>query len=258
MSDLLRIQWPARWQEAPPSGFIGRALNAWLYGALARIDEVAATRLHDEQGAKPFTVALVREHQDDRLYLVVTACGELTETVSRLADTVSERLLLDASWLELEAPIIETNTWAGLASRVLLTSSRAVPVRIHFRSPTTFHSLGRTLPLPVPSLVFGGLLSRWQQWSPLDLGAAAAATVADHAAIARHHIRASVLQMEGRQPAFQGWADFTLSRPPQGYGGLLALLGLFAEFAGAGQKTAMGFGNVRAQPRWPANPPAAS
>lgn len=250
MPDLIRVEWPGRWQEKAPRSHPGRALNSWLYANIARLDEALASELHDRQDAKPFAVALVSGQEEASVTLLVSAYGQLVHVISQLPELVPGRILLDACWLQLGAPTVVSENWPDLAGRALLAVSRAVPVRVHFRTPTTFHSLGRTLPLPVPQLVFGSLLQRWQQWSSIDLGLAAGEVVEKHTAIARHRLRGDVLQLEGRQPAFSGWADFTLVRPPAGYAGLLALLALFGEYAGVGQKTAMGLGNIRAEPRW--------
>src|SRR5690606_36691514 len=40
---------------------------------------------------------------------------------------------------------------------------------LHFTSATTFRSLGTNMPLPVPSLVFSSLLSRWCAFTALRL-----------------------------------------------------------------------------------------
>lgn len=246
-ADLVRVELPVRWTDGPPPTHPGRALNAWFYGVIARRDERLATELHERPGPKPFTVALAPSRDDaGAALLVVTGCGPLAGC-AEAAGTETSRLLLDARWLERTGdPIVRRDTWGGLASRRLVGSERAGAVRLEFLTPTTFHSKGRTLPLPAPELVFGGLLQRWQAWSTVDLGEGAAAAVSERAALRRHRLWTVMTQMEGKHTGFLGWADFVLLRPDPAYSGLLALLGGFAEYAGVGQKTAMGFGCVHA------------
>lgn len=241
--ELVRLEIPVRWESEAPAGHPGRALNAWFYGALSRRDESLAEALHSLQGPKPFTIALASPKEG--LLLVITGCRAMAPHALALAEGC-DRLLLDGRWLVISGePEVKAESFAELGARWLLRDGRVIPVRLEFLSPTTFHSRGRTLPLPVPELVFGGLLERWQAWSGIDLGEGAAVTVSDHAALRRHRLWTEMVQMEGRHTACRGYAEFTLVKPEPAYAGLLALLAAFAEYAGVGQKTAMGLGCVR-------------
>lgn len=246
-ADLVRIEMPVRWAGGAPSSHPGRALNAWFYGYLARRQESLADGLHSQVGPKPFSVALVNvRDQADPLRLVVTGCGPLAPHLEALAEDFHS-VLLDGHWIERSAePKIKFDTWGEIASRWLLDTSSPRPVRLDFLTPTTFHSKNRNLPLPVPELVFAGLLQRWQAWATVDLGEGAAQTVAERAALRRHRLWSVMTQMEAKFAGFLGWAEFILIRPEPAYRHLLALLGAFAEYTGVGQKTGMGLGCVRA------------
>lgn len=246
-ADLVRVEIPVRWVDGPPPTHPGRALNAWFYGCLARRDERLASELHERPGAKPFTVALITLRDEaSPVRLVVTGCGPLAAHAEAIGCEAA-RLALDARWLERAGdPVVRTDRWGELASRWLIASPRPAAVRIEFLTPTAFHSRGRTLPLPVPDLVFGGLLQRWQAWAPVDLGEGAATVLTEHAALRRHRLWTVMTQMEGKHTGCLGWAEFVPVKAEPAYGGLLALLGAFAEYAGVGQKTGMGFGCVRA------------
>lgn len=247
-ADVVRVETPVRWAGEPPPTHPGRALNAWFYGCLARLDERLASGLHERPGAKPFTLALVSARDaGEPLRLVVTGCGPLAGHAEAIG-TAIDRLALDGRWLERAGvPAVRTDTWGELASRWLIAAppGRAPAVRLEFLTPTAFHSRGRTLPLPVPDLVFGGLLQRWQAWASVDLGEAASTVLAGHAALRRHRLWTVMTQMEGKHTGCLGWAEFVLVKAAPAYSGLLALLGAFAEYAGVGQKTGMGFGCVR-------------
>ena len=69
-----------------------------------------------------------------------------------------------------------TNDWTGqtsyehLAARHLLASEQLPrTVELEFASPTAFHSKGATMPVPLPELVFGSLVDRWNAFSPITL-----------------------------------------------------------------------------------------
>ncbi len=247
MIELARLEFRCRWEQAPPRTHLGRALNAWFYGALARHDERFVDALHAAGGQRPFAVALAPEPPGYQL--VLSGGPRVAHYLPDLAQRLlaEGRVLLDGRWLAVEGLVAaRTETFAALVQRHLLRAARPVPVRLEFRTPTTFHSRGRTLPLPVPDVLFLSLLQRWQAWGGIDLGPGAEATVSQCAALRRHRLQSVSVQMEGRFAAFVGMAEFTLVRPEPSYAGLLAALAAFAEFAGVGQKTAMGMGCVRA------------
>ncbi|GBD22626.1 CRISPR-associated endoribonuclease Cas6 [bacterium HR29] len=255
MIELARVEFRVHWAERAPERFLGRALNAWLYGEVARCDQRAADELHDAPGPRPFSAALVGEHDD--LRLVLAGGPRVAPFLSDVADRTvrSGRILLDGHWLLVEGVAeAKTDTFADLLRRHLMRADRATPVRVDFLTPTAFHSRGRTMPLPIPDLVFGSLLERWRAFGGHDLGEAAFDVVRDCAAIRRVRIRSLSVRMEGRFTAFIGSAEFTLVNPPPIYNGLLGALAAFAEYAGVGQKTAMGFGCVRAAPLRPTRP----
>jgi CRISPR-associated endoribonuclease Cas6 len=245
-TELIRCEFPARWENgAPEGGYPGRAVNAWLYGAIARIDAAAATELHGRDAPKPVTVALATMREE--LRLVVTGCGAYAPLIQRVCDQVPSRILLNGRWLCIRDAETKTERWAALAGQWLLIPERTPGARITFLTPTTFRSGGRSMPLPTPTPMFRGLLERWQAWASVDLGADAARVLDDHVAIARHALVSEWVRFEGLYATFRGWADFRLVRPPHEYRGLLALLAAFAEYAGVGQKTTMGLGCVRAR-----------
>jgi CRISPR-associated endoribonuclease Cas6 len=254
MIELARLEFRCRWEQAPPTRHLGRALNAWFYGALARCDERFVEALHASASPRPFAVALAPELPEYQL--VLSGGPQIAHYLPDLAQRLlaDGRLQLDGRWLAVDGLVsVRTETFAALVQRYLLHSATPVPVRVEFRTPTAFHSRGRTLPLPVPDVLFLSLLQRWHAWGGIDLGPGAEATVTECAALRRHRLQSVSVQMEGRFTAFTGVAEFTLVRPEPSYAGLLAALAAFAEFAGVGQKTAMGMGCVRTAVLQPAH-----
>jgi len=241
VNELVRIEVPGRWEDqAEETVFIGRALQAWFYRELATRDDGLATALHDMSGEKPFSIAL-RRQPDVRL--VITAYGLLAPFVQELSRAMPDRLLLNARWWRREGEaLVERCTWPDLAAGLLAPApeSRAT---MTFVTPTTFRSRGNYLPLPVPQLVFGGLLERWQTWAPVDLGVEAG-TALDGIVVRRHRLASVAVQLKGLVPGFVGAAEFEARQSEGPYAGLVGVLARFARFAGVGAKVSTGFGCV--------------
>lgn len=238
--DVVRVEIRGRWEGQPHARFVGRALNSWLYGELARIDPDCTTALHEMTGQKPLAIALAEPGN----LLVFSGYGPLVDPILRIAEHMPERLLLDAHWWLPEAePVVRADEWAVLA-RPLLSAPAPAIARFSFLSPTTFHARGQFLPLPVPELVLASLLDRWQRWSHIDLGPGAAETLATAAVLRKFRGATVPVQTAGFQPGFLGAAEFGLRRPAPEYAGLLAVLAAFAPYAGVGAKVGQGMGCV--------------
>ena len=59
-------------------------------------------------------------------------------------------------------------SYEKLAAAHLLPAGRSASrVELEFASATAFRSGGHTLPFPLPALVYGGLLSKWNDFAPV-------------------------------------------------------------------------------------------
>lgn len=130
-------------------------------------------------------------------------------------------------------------------------------VRLDFHSPTAFRRGDGGFSLfPDPERVFKGLLWRWQSTSGLpplddyDAEQFLAALLVERYQLAstfeRHHDGPGHVRVE---KGFTGWCEYSLGpRPRPEALELLHTLAAFAAFAGVGQGTARGWGQVR--PSW--------
>jgi CRISPR-associated endoribonuclease Cas6 len=149
--------------------------------------------------------------------------------------------------------------WAGSATfealaRTHLVGGRRPPTRVDlvFTTPTTFHSQGRSLPLPLPRLVFGSLIDRWNAYAPLRIDPEVLAVVDQAAIIGRYELRTELVPIGGGvQVGFVGRCGYVLPpgrgiRPADEYAWrVLHLMASYAFFAGIGAKTTMGMGTTR-------------
>ncbi|NBT20456.1 MAG: CRISPR system precrRNA processing endoribonuclease RAMP protein Cas6, partial [Proteobacteria bacterium] len=154
------------------------------------------------------------------------------------------------------SPWAGTGTCEALARLHLIGGRRPAPrVELQFTTPTTFHSQGRSMPLPLPRLVFGSLLDRWNAFAPLRIDPEILVVVEQACTIARYDLRTEAVPLGGGlQIGFVGRCTYGLPpgrgiRPADEYAWrVLHLLASFAFFAGVGAKTTMGMGTVRMLP----------
>nr|WP_242470175.1 CRISPR system precrRNA processing endoribonuclease RAMP protein Cas6 [Thiococcus pfennigii] len=136
-------------------------------------------------------------------------------------------------------------------------------LRLQFHSPTSFRGGHHNLPLPLPHLVFGSLAAQWRACAPAPLAgwidalvpaglshAACAAAVERNVRIARHRIETRLLAFpEYRRVGFVGDVDFELAPGiPPAAAAAAQTLAFLAQYAGVGDKTTMGMGQVRLSP----------
>lgn len=162
--------------------------------------------------------------------------------------------------------------WAGRTRyteliRASMTASLHHKLMFAFASPTAFHSGGFYMPLPLPKLVFGSLLARWNTFTAAVLPEAVMTYVEHNITIEEHQIRTRRIHLKHtqRQVGFVGETVFSVNQQ-QGklaqtdlalgdhfaidFASLarsLLLLEAFAFYSGVGIKTTAGMGLVKSR-----------
>jgi len=232
---------------------LGRAAQALLLRLIQAQDAALSARLHDEDGPRPYTAS--------NLVLGRRINGSLTEEVSaclvRLAEHPPRVLDMDGCSLRVVAATLDAavHPWAGqsdyqtLATQHLLAGAHAPAARIalEFASPTAFRSSGRYVPLPLPELVFGSLLERWQAFAPLALSPEVRRFAAEAVVVSRYLLRTRSLPAKegGLHIGFIGQVSFSALNRDRYWLSVLNLLASYAFFSGVGYGTAAGLGQVR-------------
>lgn len=254
--------------SAPAS--LARAAHAWLLQRIARSDPALAEALHAPDAPRPFTVSnlwgLGRGHEGrvnltpDRAYWLrfTSLDAGMTAALEAALPQPGERLDLAGACLTVQAVSTEQeqHPWAGRTTYAeLLThyTLRGGPpprgVTLRFASPTVFRSQGRDLPLPLPTLVFDGLLRKWNTFAPLALPEEARRYAAECIALGRFRLRSHLVSFEegdkGAHVGFTGQVTFRFLVGDAYWTRIMVALAAYAFWAGCGYRTTAGLGQTQ-------------
>lgn len=228
-----------------------------------RLDPALARELHEGRGPKPLTVSLLsgpapREGGNIR----VSPGNRYDWRLTGLTGSVAEALLAVSPQLggvriggavfrlASVATCSEEHPEAGRATyEGLMQEAAAAPaeerVTLKFLTPTTFRQGEVELPFPLPRLVWGSLLDRWNTWSPaqfLDLKP----LVEQNVVLANWKGETRRVELGSRATVgFVGRFTYRVPSGPSELVWLIRLLAGYAFYAGAGWQTTHGMGQVR-------------
>lgn len=149
--------------------------------------------------------------------------------------------------------------WAASSDYQTLASSSflglvSAPERItlEFVSPTSFASTGKlstnkqNIAYPLPDLVFGSLLERWNLFSPITLPKELRLYIQECLILTHFELHSKTIHIfDGAQMGMVGEATFKTRNYDRYWMSLINILADYAFFAGIGAKTAGGMGQVR-------------
>lgn len=225
------------------------AVHGAFLAMVRRADPALASTLHSPQHRfRPYTLALLgpREGLELRLRLSVLAPELFREFWKRWERRGGFSLRLGR--IGLSPVALETSgPWCG---EIPWSKFWELPpvrrVTLAFATPTTFRQGDVDLPLPLPRLLFSGLLAKWNAASPRPL-ALDPELFSRFLALTGGRVRIqSVWDGRAHIRGFVGTVEFRLKREaPKDLGQALAILSAFGTFAGAGRHTTHGFGLLR-------------
>lgn len=241
---VLEFQGPGGLRDVTPE-----RLHAAFLGLVNRGDRALGKLLHSPQmGRRPFSLhPLGPRGRDGRLRLRLAVLAP--ELFSRFWERWEARggipLKLGGSILQ-PVSLSADGPWCGARPwKDFLDLETQKEVAFLFATPTTFKAGDLDLPLPVPRLVFGGLLRKWNSFSPYPLGISPQ-EIERKVALADARLRTKAFY-DGRShiTGFVGHARFRLLRgtPPEVVRAA-GVLTQFAFFAGVGRKTTHGMGLI--------------
>ncbi len=265
---------------------MGRALQYVALDAIRTHSPSLSERLHGGTNeAKPYLVSglhkpggtyALRGHvaEGDPAWVRIVGLGdEIVEALEVFVERRPTTIEIDhQDWYveslsssPREQPWADRNNYDDLF-RGWLTARPPKSIRLQFATPTAFHSKSLAVPLPIPSLIFGSLLSRWNSFAPAPLSPSLTLFIDQFVEVRHCNIQTySVTLSDGSQHSgFTGEVDFSIVPSNPGlkkrdeqlaqemrtghteYARMLGLLADFAFYSGIGIKTAQGMGMVRA------------
>jgi len=264
VSDLLSLMLTLRPKETSPgSAYWGPAAHQALLDLVRQADAGLAAELHDGPGLKPFTASSLIGYsprlglsREQTYSLRFTALNGATAGALQTAVKVGEALELDRHLFEIEAATTEakSHAWADATTYEALSApwllGRVQPesrFKFQFASPTTFKSQKKHLPVPLPALVFGSLLEKWNAFAPVALPPEARRFAEECLALARYSLRTHMANAKegGLRTGAVGVAYYTAINHDRYWLSLMNLLADFAFYAGVGAGTTMGLGRCR-------------
>ncbi len=245
---------------------LGRATHAAILRLIREADPDLAATIHDEGGVKPLTVSNVQGLGNGRFsqvdperdyYLRVTLLSPELEAIAQTwTPDVVERFDLDGTWWQVVARTSNTDEdrWAGQASYTdlaapLLERPTNLPQRweFQFAAPVTFRRQGINVPVPLPELVFGNLLEKWNTFAPMALPDEVRRFAEERLAINRYDLRTVAGPTSGGalQIGAIGRCSYIAVGHDRYWQACITTLARFARYAGIGAGTARGFGQAR-------------
>lgn len=255
---------PANQASVPSS--LGRATHAAVLRLIRDADPALAAQIHDDEGVKPLTVSNVgglgpgkfTRVEPGRSYtLRVTLLTPALEAMA--ADWTPEALggldLDGQQWrVTGRATTGEESPWAGSTSyeelaRPLLERPAELPARweLGFVSPVTFRRRGLNMPLPLPELVFGSLLEKWNGFAPIALPEEARRYAEECLAVSRYELRTAASPTSGGalQIGAVGRCTYIAAHRDRYWQACITALARLAFYSGVGAGATRGFGQAR-------------
>jgi len=248
----------------------GRAAHALLLNVIRQKDDVLADRLHDsDSGPRPFTVSTLMgrfphgelDPQTTYTLRFTAVSDEIAAPIFAAAQpgcALAPEAVVELDYLPFQVtaacwdgashPWAAATTYQELSAPYLLAQVTAPRhVTLDFTSPTTFKSGGMHIPIPLPELVFGSLLEKWNTFAPIAFPPETRRYAAECLAISRYKIESRSVRVKGQalRMGAIGRVTYTSLNYDRYWMSLVQVLAEFALFAGVGAGTTMGLGQGR-------------
>ncbi|MCB0125002.1 MAG: CRISPR-associated endoribonuclease Cas6 [Caldilineaceae bacterium] len=246
---------------------LGRANYAATLAALQALDPALGPLIHEGDGPKPLTCSGILNGRGQRAGMAIQADQPYVLRITGLTTPVSEALAaallatppttwtLDGHPFQVQAVTCDpaADPWTGQTSYETLAAAQLIQgerpqrqVTLRFVTPTTFTSNNMTVPVPLPSLVFGSLVERWNAFSPVTLSPEMRRFGEEMVALSRYRLesKAVVQKNKGLRIGAVGEATYTALGGDRYWLGVLQMLADFANYSGVGAQTTQGMGQV--------------
>lgn len=242
----------------------GRANFAAVLDRLEAVDGALVRAVHDSPDAKPLTCSGLLGLGAGVDRVPVARGAQVTMRVTGLSAAMAAALHEAFVARPLHAWSLlghrfavdgitcdsSVDAWSGytdypqLLAEAVAVGERKPSIRLEFATPVAFRSAGLTVPLPLPGLVFGSLLDRWNRFSPVPLDQEVRAVA--QAAVAVSQLRLESVPVPQKEKGLEigSVGEMTYSYLGENAYWLhqLRVLAAYAVYSGVGLKTTMGMG----------------
>jgi CRISPR-associated endoribonuclease Cas6 len=254
-------------EPATVARHVGPASHGAFLALIADSDPDLAEQLHRADHQRPFTCSTLlggkprgpsrRLEPEDELLLRYTGLNaDVSAHLLRWAEDPPPRIRIHSAELHVTGATVdpEVHPWAGrttyekLAAPRLLPGTRPDPrAALRFYAPTAFQSGGHTVPLPLPDLVYGGLVDKWNTFADVAVAEEMRRFAAECVAVSRYKLETHAIRGRGDalQIGFMGRCRFTALNQDRYWVGIMQMLTDYAFYAGVGYQTTMGMGQAR-------------
>jgi CRISPR-associated endoribonuclease Cas6 len=152
------------------------------------------------------------------------------------------------SLIQIPSPWAATSTYQDLSAALLLAKEDAPKkIQLQFTSPTTFKSKGMHVPVPLPDLVFGSLLDRWNVFAPIAFPPETKRYASECLAVTRYRLSSRTARLKGTslRVGAVGQITYTTLNYDRYWMSVIGVLAAFALYSGVGAGTTMGLGQCR-------------
>lgn len=247
---------------------LGRAVHASILERIAGADPDLAAAIHAGDGPKPLTCSSLLGVRSAGDAVQLRAGQPVTVRFTGLTAAVSQALAAcllahrPATWTLANQTfqVIDATDdpavhgWTGRTTYEALAAAQLVQaehpsrqVTLEFASPTSFKSKEMNIPVPLPGLLFGSLVERWNSFSPVVLSPEMRRYGEEVMAISRYKLesRAVGQKGDGLRIGGVGTVTYRALAGDRYWLGVMQMLANFALYAGVGVQTATGMGQVR-------------
>ncbi len=246
---------------------LGRASRAAFLRLITQTDPDLAERLHTPDQRRPFTCSnlwgvrrqgrsLTLAPGDSAFLRYTGLTAAVSRHLRRLAEDPPSHVELEGARLAVQQATLDSavHPWAGQTTYEELASIHLLPgeppphhAELEFASPTGFRSGGHTLPLPLPALIYGGLVEKWNDFAPVAVSEEVRRFAEECLAISRYKLSTRAIAAKGKsvQIGFVGHCRYVALNKDRYWLGLIQLLTDYAFYAGVGYQTTAGMGQAR-------------
>jgi CRISPR-associated endoribonuclease Cas6 len=223
-------------QQPLPTG-LSRALHGMCLQWFANADPQLASNLHQAAIAPLTITAKPSNRQQLQVRLTILQPELLAPLLWGLCSDLSQEVLITNVPCQMtpQVQIVTTSSYDKLAQ---IPPQNAL--ELEFLTPTSFKQKDSIQLFPLPELVFGSLLRRWNAFAPEELHFK---EIDWQGRVARYDLQSTAMKMQSDELGGQGWARYCFVDPEQL--AIATTLAHFATFAGVGRKTMMGMGQAQ-------------